>query len=65
MPQRAIITKGAEKIVKILAEDDLANQKNAIQEIKVAVGLKGSDGNIEILDGVKEGDKVITFMNSK
>ena len=65
VPQRAIITKGAEKIVKILAEDDLANQKNAIQEIKVAVGLKGSDGNIEILDGVKEGDKVITFMNSK
>lgn len=65
VPQRAIITQGTEKIVKILTDDDPANQTNAIQEIKVAAGLRGSDGNIEILDGVKVGDKVITFMNSK
>ncbi len=52
VPQRAIIGKNNEKSVKIL------EGKN-VKEVSVKIGLKGSDGNIEILAGLKEGDKVI------
>ena len=33
-----------------------------IKEIKVETGIRGSRGEIEILSGLKEGDKVITFI---
>ncbi|TSC52804.1 MAG: HlyD family secretion protein, partial [Parcubacteria group bacterium LiPW_39] len=52
VPQRAIIGKNNEKSVKIL------EGKN-VKEVPVKIGLKGSDGNVEILEGIKEGDKVI------
>ncbi|MDO8265116.1 MAG: efflux RND transporter periplasmic adaptor subunit [Candidatus Parcubacteria bacterium] len=54
IPQRAVITKDGEKTVQIL--------ENGIQkEIKVKTGLRGSAGNIEIIEGLKENDEVITF----
>lgn len=52
VPQRAIIGKNNEKSVKIL------EGKN-VKEVSVKIGLKGSDGNVEILEGLNEGDKVI------
>jgi len=54
IPQRAVVTKDGEKTVQIMEGN---NQK----EIKVKTGLRGSNGDIEITDGLKEGDKVITF----
>lgn len=54
IPQRAVFTKNGKKFVK------LANGE--IKEIEVETGIRGSDGNIEIIKGVNEGDKVITFM---
>jgi HlyD family secretion protein len=54
VPQRAIIGKNNEKSVKVL------EGKN-VKEVSVKVGLKGSDGNVEILEGIKEGDKIITL----
>ena len=33
----------------------------SFREVKVETGLRGSDGNIEIISGISEGDKVITF----
>lgn len=56
IPQRAIITKGGEKFVRILAEKE---GKEELKEIAVKVGLKGSDGNIEIIEGIAEGDKIV------
>ncbi len=53
IPQRAVISQNGAKIVKIMNED------NSISEVKVKTGLRGSDGNIEIIEGIKEGDKVI------
>ncbi len=56
IPQRAVITKGGEKIVRIL------NPLQEISEVKIKSGLRGSDGSIEIIEGIKEGDRVITFI---
>lgn len=55
IPRRAVIEKDGKNIVKIPVNGDF-------QEIKVQTGLVGSDGNIEIISGLKEGDKVITFI---
>lgn len=58
VPQRVVVSKNGDKIVRI------AEGKN-IKEIKVKTGLIGSDGNVEIIDGIKEGDKVITFIKGE
>lgn len=52
IPQRAIITKNGEKFVKIF-------DGNISKEIKVKTGLRGSDGNIEIINGINANDKII------
>ncbi|MDO8559015.1 MAG: efflux RND transporter periplasmic adaptor subunit, partial [bacterium] len=58
IPQRAILSDNGKKTVKIIKGKD-------IQEIEVKIGLKGTDGNAEILQGLNEGDKVITFIKEK
>jgi len=55
IPQRAVISKDNDKIVRVLGGD------NAIKEVKVSTGLRGSDGNIEITAGLNENDKVVIF----
>lgn len=52
--QRALIRRNGEKLVKVLDGEE-------IKEVKVETGLRGSDGNIEILSGLQEGDVVIMF----
>lgn len=54
IPQRAVITKNGDKIVRVLNNE-------TPKEVKVKTGLRGSDGNIEIIEGVSEGDKVIIY----
>ncbi len=54
IPQRAITIKDTgNKTVQILLEGDTP------KEVPVKTGLRGSDGNIEITEGINEGDKVI------
>ncbi|MFA5050593.1 MAG: efflux RND transporter periplasmic adaptor subunit [Patescibacteria group bacterium] len=53
VPQRAIIDKDGKKIVKIVDGD-------GFKEIEVETGMRGSEGEIEIIKGLNEGDKVIT-----
>lgn len=54
VPRRAIIKRGDETFVRVL------DSMGAISEVKVKAGLVGSDGNAEIIEGVREGDKVVT-----
>jgi RND family efflux transporter MFP subunit len=54
IPQRAVISKDGEKTTRVL------NADLTEAEIKIVTGLRGSDGFIEILSGLKEGDRVIT-----
>jgi multidrug efflux pump subunit AcrA (membrane-fusion protein) len=54
LPQRAILTKDGEKSVQLNAGNGL------VEERKIEVGLKGSDGNIEIVSGLNEGDEVVS-----
>jgi len=58
VPQRAVITKNNQKIVRVL-------NGNKIEERKVIVGIKGSRGEIEIIGGLTEGEKIITFMKNE
>ena len=52
VPLRAVIARNGNKIVRILDGE-------SVKETEVRVGLRGSDGNIEILEGIKEGDRVV------
>jgi len=56
IPQRAVISRDGDKLVKILNDND------EITEVKAKIGLRGSDGNIEIISGINEGDRVIIFI---
>ena len=58
VPQRAVLYKEGKRTVRIPLDD------YTFEEIEVEVGLKGSDGMIEILSGLKEGDKIITFIKT-
>ena len=58
VPQRSVLIKNGYKIVRILNNEE-------INEIEVEIGIRGSKGEIEILSGLKEGDKVITFIREK
>jgi len=59
VPQRAVLTKNGQKIVRVITDLD---QEPFWQEVQVQTGLRGSDGNIEIVSGLSAGDKVITFI---
>ena len=56
LPNRLIVTKDNGKYVTILKTID----KSETQEVKIITGLRGSDGNVEIISGLNEGDKVVT-----
>ncbi len=55
IPERAIATENGIKTVEILLSE------NKTEKVKVEVGLGGDGGMIEIVSGLKEGDKVVTF----
>ena len=59
VPRRSVSTKNGKSFVKILGANE------AIEEKEVQLGLAGSAGEIEILSGLEEGDKVITLIKSK
>ena len=59
IPQRAVITNEGQKIVRLLING------NVIEEVVVQTGLRGSDGNIEIVEGITEGDRVVIFIRER
>jgi len=54
VPTRTVYTKDVFRYIKVL------NSDNSISEIRIETGLRGSDGRLEIISGVVEGDKVVT-----
>ena len=57
IPQRAIIRRNGDKIVRLL-------ENGKVREATIVTGISGSNG-IEVLSGIKEGDKVVTFLEEK
>ena len=53
VPRRAVITRGDEAFVRIM------NSAGVVGEVKVKIGLVGSDGNAEIIGGIREGDAAV------
>lgn len=53
IPARALTTRGDKKYVAVL------NPDGTTTETAVTVGLRGSDGSIEILDGITEGTRIV------
>ncbi len=54
VPQRAIITKDGKRFVEIIVGD-------AVEEKEVVTGMRGTNGLIEIISGLNEGDNVVVF----
>ena len=57
VPLRAVKEQDGKKYVEIQEGEDQPNK-----QVFVQTGLKGDGGRIEILEGLKEGDVVITFV---
>jgi len=59
VPQRAIKLEGNKKYVDVLQAD------NTTKKVYVETGLEGDEGMVEIKSGLKGGEKVVTFVNTK
>jgi len=57
IPQRAVITRNGGKTARLLTPE-------GIKEVNVTTGLRGSLGDIEIISGINEGDRVILFLSN-
>ncbi|MFH1129413.1 MAG: efflux RND transporter periplasmic adaptor subunit [Patescibacteria group bacterium] len=57
VPQRAVISKNGKKYVRIL------DGKNVVEK-EVVTGLRGSQGEVEIISGLIEGEEIITYMKN-
>ncbi|MBU1017514.1 biotin/lipoyl-binding protein [Patescibacteria group bacterium] len=68
IPQRLVITKDGKKIVRVLKETkDPENQEKMIEEVidaEVVTGLRGSAGEIEIVEGINEGDRLVISISN-
>ena len=61
IPLRAVKTEGDKKYVEILKDE----KNNITEKVFVTTGLEGDDGIVEIVSGLKGGEKVITLTSSK
>ena len=68
IPQRAVIAKNGDRIARVLVNepdpDKPSKTIEVMKEVLIKMGIRGSDGNAEILEGLKEGDKIITFIKN-
>jgi HlyD family secretion protein len=56
VPARAVYVVDGKRFVKVLDLSGVA------RETEVVMGLRGSDGKVEIISGLNEGDKVVTSL---
>lgn len=57
VPSRAIIDENGVRGVRVLRSD-----KKTYDFVPVEIGIKGSDGKTEIIDGIEVGDEMVTFL---
>lgn len=57
IPTRAVVLEGNEKSTRLVNQDG-----KDFSSIPLKVGLKGSDGMTEVISGLREGDKVVTYI---
>ncbi len=58
IPQRAVVSKDGQKTVQVVQGDQTV-------EKTITTGLRGSDGNVEVLSGLNEGDQVVVSSVAK
>lgn len=58
VPGRAVIERDGQNFVRVLRDDE-------IEEVPVTLGLRGSLGEVEVKQGLSEGDIVITFISEE
>src|SRR3989338_474719 len=51
VPGRTVFTRGTIKTVQMIEGD-------TVREVEITTGLRGSNGDVEVISGLKEGDKV-------
>ncbi len=61
IPRRAVVTKDGQSIVRVVTN----TEKKTFEERPVTVGISGDNGMVEILDGLQEGQEVVTFVEEK
>jgi len=59
IPMRAVKTEGKKKYVDVLEAE------NITKKVFIETGLEGDEGMVEIKSGLKEGEKVVTFVSEK
>jgi RND family efflux transporter MFP subunit len=60
IPQRAVVAKEGKKFVRVIQRDK--SGKSTFKEAAVVTGLQGSDGRVEIISGLREGDEVALYV---
>jgi len=60
IPLRAVKTEGAQKFVDVMIDAE----KNITERTNIQIGLEGDEGMVEVKSGLKEGQKVATFVKT-
>lgn len=55
IPQRAVIQQNNDQFVQINIG------QNKLEQRKITLGLKGSDGNVEVISGLNENDQIVSI----
>jgi HlyD family secretion protein len=58
-PKQAVITEGSDKYIMV----EVGNSQP--QKHKIEVGITGANGYVQIISGVSEGDRIISFISAK
>ncbi len=63
IPGQAIKSEDGQKYVEIVVINE--NEEKETKKVDVKTGLRGDDGMVEIISGLKEGEEVVTFTKEK
>jgi HlyD family secretion protein len=61
VPQRAVINKDNKKFVRVITDA----KKKTYEETQISTGLEADGGVVEILEGLSEGQEIVTFIKTK
>lgn len=61
IPQRAVFEEDGKKLVRVVTDA----AKGVFERREIATGLRGDDGMIEVVSGLREGEMVVTFLKEE